>query len=142
MTAHNKTHGDSKAAEYHSWNSMQGRCKNPKNPGYRHYGGRGIRVCERWQSYENFLLDMGRRPSPDHEIDRIDNDGQYCPENCKWSTRKEQTRNTRHNRMVVVRGELMPLVRAAEVLGITWDMARYRIRKGRSLEGPKGKHAN
>lgn len=136
-----RTHGDSRSPEYLVWNAMRGRCLNPKNPAYIHYGARGIGICPRWLSYENFLADMGRRPSPAHELDRRDNDGDYEPGNCRWATHKEQTRNTRRNRIVTVRGQKMPLVAAAELLGITLDMARYRMRKGRSLEGPKGKHA-
>jgi hypothetical protein len=115
---------------------------NSNNGAYKHYGGRGITVCERWSKYLNFLSDMGRRPSDAHELERINNDGNYEPGNCRWATRAEQMRNTRRNRLVNVRGKIMPLVDAAELLGITWDMARYRVRKGRSLEGQKGKHAN
>ena len=83
--------------EYRSWGQMIQRCTNPNNPVYKHYGGRGIKVCERWRnSYNSFLEDMGRRPTPTHTLDRIKNDLDYCPENYKWSTRKEQSFNRRN----------------------------------------------
>ena len=74
---------------------MRRRCSNPKSIGFKSYGGRGIRVCERWDTFANFLADMGRKPSARHSIDRIDNDGDYEPDNCKWSTPKEQASNRR-----------------------------------------------
>lgn len=85
--------------EYHSWRSMRIRCSDPAHRYYRHYGGRGITVCERWaNSFEAFLADMGCRPSPKHTLDRIDNDGDYEPGNCRWATQSTQVRNSRHRR--------------------------------------------
>lgn len=81
--------------EYRTWQSIHQRCGNTNDKDYRKYGGRGIKVCERWAAYENFLADMGKRPE-DRSIDRINNDGDYEPSNCRWATVLEQARNKRH----------------------------------------------
>lgn len=93
-------HGDSRhgavAAEYRCWEGMKKRCLNPNSAHFRHYGGRGIKVCDRWlNSYENFLADLGRRPSPKHSLDRVDVDGNYEPDNCRWATHSQQMKNRR-----------------------------------------------
>lgn len=92
------THGKSKIPEYFVWKSMRQRCGNPKSTDYTEYGGRGITVCERWSDFQNFIKDMGNRPSAKHSIDRIDNSGNYEPANCRWVTNEIQATNRRKRR--------------------------------------------
>ena len=90
------THGGTHTSEYTSWKHMKSRCNNPRYPRFADWGGRGIKVCDRWiHSFSNFIADMGPKPTPSHTIDRKNNDGNYTPDNCRWATKKEQQANTR-----------------------------------------------
>lgn len=125
-------HGESgkgrKTPEYLCWWSMKGRCFNPKNASFHRYGGRGITVCERWaSSYLAFLEDMGRRPSPEHSIDRIDNDGNYEPGNCRWATKSEQGGNTSTNRILAMGGQKHLLCEWGKITGINEATIASRI---------------
>lgn len=121
----------SAAKEYQTWQAMKDRCGNPDSESFATYGGRGIAVCERWrESFESFLADMGPKPSPSHSIDRIDNDGGYCPENCRWATPKEQARNTRKSLVIVAFGESMIAADWAERTGIPAATIKSRLRLG------------
>lgn len=101
----NRTHGESRETpEYRAWKAMLTRCGNVKQSNFENYGGRDIGVCKRWTKFENFLADMGRRPSPDYTLERKNVNGHYVPSNCIWATRTEQARNTRRNRRVTIEG--------------------------------------
>ncbi len=106
------------------------RCQNPRATKYEAYGGRGISVCPRWaESYQAFLDDMGRRPSDGHSIDRIDNDGNYEPGNCRWATRSEQSDNRRSTCLLTFEGRSQSMTRWAEEFGITRQTMKIRIDK-------------
>jgi hypothetical protein len=126
------THRMTKTAEHRSWSAMRSRCLNPNATGYERWGGRGITITKRWDKFENFLADMGPRPSPSHTLDRIDKDGNYEPDNCRWATKLEQANNRRDNEMIVINGTSVTLRNALRDAGsvISIDQARRRIRKG------------
>jgi hypothetical protein len=124
------THGESKTREYASWQACKARCHNPSNAAYRHYGARGIHVCERWrESFENFLLDMGRRP-PEHSLGRIDNNGNYEPGNCRWATPSEQMSNRTTVRKIEWNGKIWTLTTLAKHVGVSRHTMAYRLNAG------------
>lgn len=116
--------------EYKTWKSLRGRCNNPNNPKYSRYGGRGIKVDERWNDYANFLKDMGRRPSNKHTIDRINNDGNYSPENCRWATRTEQSRNRSNTLSLTFNGITKTLQEWSEQTGLDYSALQWRRNSG------------
>jgi hypothetical protein len=128
------THRRTRTPLYRVWSTMIDRCHRPNTTSYPRYGARGIRVCERWRhSFENFLADMGERPSDSHSIDRIDSNGNYCPENCRWATMTEQARNTRANRIIEFDGVTLCLIEWAERTGIEAGTIARRLRTGWSV---------
>lgn len=129
-----RTHGRSKTREYGRWNSMVQRCINPQVASYPRYGGRGITVCDRWRTFENFLADMGPIPSPEYQIDRIDNQGDYSPENCRWADRRTQMNNKGCTCWIEWRGERKPLTNWADVTGIPACEIHRRLKRGWSVD--------
>lgn len=128
ISSRSKTHGRSKTSEYRIWSLAIQRCHNPIHPPFPKYGGRGIIVCDRWRhSFIAFLKDMGSRPSPQHTLDRIDNNGPYSPENCRWASRREQSLNTRRNRLVSWRGQTLPIGEWAMIVGVHSRTLRARL---------------
>lgn len=125
------THGESKSPEYRSWCAMKARCLTPTDRAFSDYGGRGITVCERWaESFEKFLEDMGCRPSASHTIDRIDNNGNYEPGNCRWATKKQQARNRRSSKLITIDGETLSLAEWSERSGVAYATINRRLRVG------------
>ena len=127
-----RTHGMSHTPEYYAWGAIQSRCYNPNTESYPIYGGRGIRVSPEWlgrTGFETFLKDMGLRPSIDHSIDRINPNGDYTPENCRWATKLEQARNKRNNLTMTLYGETKTVVEWSEITGISYRTLRARRRR-------------
>ena len=136
--ARNYRHGYKTAGkyspEYSIWMNMRARCNNPKNNRYQTYGARGIRVCESWEAdFVNFLSDMGRRPSKDYSLDRIDNNGNYEPGNCRWATRKEQCRNRTTSRFLTCGGKTQTLAEWGDESGIGTSLLHSRLKRGWSV---------
>lgn len=126
-------HSMSHTKSHRQWTSMRQRCENPNNPSYPRYGGRGIAVCDRWQEFANFYADMGDRPSG-KSIDRIDQNGPYSPENCRWASTKDQARNMRSNRMLSMGGETYCIAEWSERTGIATRKISQRLSRGWPVE--------
>lgn len=121
--------------EYVSWNRMRFRCLSPKAHNYQWYGMRGIEICERWNNdFFAFLSDMGMKPSPRHTLDRIDNDGNYEPSNCRWALPQMQTRNSRKAHVLKVGSVARCLAEWSDITGVKAPTIRYRLKHGATPE--------
>lgn len=126
-----KTHRMSRSQEYRIWIGMRERCTNPNHMHFRCYGGRGIRVCDRWiHSFPSFFSDMGRRPSPEHSLDRIDADGDYEPSNCRWATHAQQAASRRNVRRISIGEVTLTMAGWSVALGGEKSLVGNRIRSG------------
>lgn len=119
--------------EYRVWMGMRRRCSNPKHWAWKYYGGRGITVCKRWDSFVNFFSDLGCRPTPKHQLERINNSGNYEPSNCKWATRKEEMRNTRQNHLLTFNEQTLCVKEWSEKTGLRYTTLLGRIQDGWSV---------
>lgn len=127
------THGMRHTPTWKAWSAMRDRCLTPTNKSYPRYGGRGITICDRWESFEAFLADMGERPKGT-TLGRIDNDGPYSPDNCRWETARQQANNRRNNVRVRWRGEERTVAEWARIVGLERKTLEYRIRSGWDAE--------
>lgn len=131
---HSITHGKTGSRAYNTWASMRQRCKNPHKEGYKWYGGKGIKVCEEWESFENFYRDMGDPPDK-FELDRIDGNKEYSKENCKWVSHEENMSHASNAVLLQYKGKEMPIRRIASITGVEYNALRRRIRDwGMSVE--------
>lgn len=129
------THGATKTPEFKAWTGMRNRCYYPGQDSFEHYGGRGIRVCERWRSsFENFLVDMGPKPTPKHSLDRINPDGDYEPDNCRWATTFQQANNKSSNRPIEYQGRTQTVAQWARDFNLDPRTVLSRLRRGWSVE--------
>ena len=133
IRARARTHGLSKTAAYAIWSGMISRCTNQNLKKYDRYGGRGIKLCKRWEKFENFFADMGDRPAG-MWLDRINNDGDYEPGNCRWATRKQQARNKSTTRYLTAKGETKSLSTWAEEMKLKPSTIARRIQLGWPVE--------
>ena len=128
------THGRYKTPEYYCWQGMKNRCLNSNHKQWEYYGGRGITMCDEWvSSFPQFLSDMGERPTPNHSLDRVDNDKGYCKENCQWRTKKEQMNNRRkykNARRVIINEREYSLRELSEEYGVKYKRLCLRWERG------------
>ena len=120
--------------EHYVWRTMLSRCTRPTNASYAGYGGRGIKVCERWHVYENFLADMGDRPSAEYTLERKDVNGDYTPENCCWATRSVQQKNKTSTRLYTNGSFTGTLVECAALLGLSKELAHWRMKNWKTFK--------
>jgi hypothetical protein len=121
------THGMSRTTEFKCWQNIHSRCYNKNHPAFRHYGGRGIEVSDRWSTFEQFLADMGRKPGKRYSIDRIDVNGHYSLENCRWATDLQQGRNRSNNRFLTLNGRRQTLSAWSIQIGVAASLIARRI---------------
>lgn len=129
-----RTHGKSGSPEHWAWKHLRARCEDQSSKDWKDYGGRGITFCERWMSFENFIADVGPRPSPKHSIDRIRVNGNYEPGNVRWATPIQQGRNTRRNVRLTFNGENLCISEWAERIGAKPKSLHNRIKRGWTIE--------
>ena len=135
ITGFTLRHGLSGTSEYQTWINMKQRCLNPKASSFRHYGGRGITICDNWRdNFAAFFADIGPRPSAKHSIERLDNNGQYSPENCRWVLQIEQMNNNRRSRRIEYRGERRTLTQWLRVTGLPKHGFLMRVLVARDAE--------
>lgn len=131
VTKHGCAKRSGTTPEYKTWKSIRGRCLNPNKDSFKYYGGRGIFICDRWKdSFDNFLSDMGYKPGPQYSIERINNNGPYSPDNCRWATSSEQSNNTRQNHLLTINGDTHTLTEWARIKGIKPVTLLSRLRNG------------
>lgn len=122
------------AKEYYAWIDMRRRCTNPQHHQYKNYGARGITVCDRWMhSFADFLADMGRAPGKEYSLDRIENNGNYAPGNCRWATHDEQDNNKRVNRWITHGDKTLTIAQWSKELGVAQPVIRARLRAGKDV---------
>jgi hypothetical protein len=132
-TKSSTTHGGSKDLLYRRWRAMLSRCTYPKHQAWVNCGGRGIKVCSRWLDYSNFKVDMGINFEAHLQLDRINPNGNYCLENCRWASHKEQQNNKRNNHNITIDGETKTVYQWAEISGVKANTLLYRIRRGEPI---------
>jgi hypothetical protein len=134
MTKHGQHKKGERTSEYTVWDAMMQRCANSKHKSWKRYGGRGIKVCDRWHDFQNFYIDMGPRPSSKYWIERRDNDGDYCPENCYWATTHDQSRNRCSNSWLTAFEETKIVSDWNKELEIGHSTIQYHLERGKTME--------
>lgn len=132
---HGHNHRGNRSTEYEIWAGIKARCTNPKHKLYPYYGGRGIKMCHTWSQFSNFLSDIGNRPGKDWSLDRINNDGNYSKNNCRWATRTQQSRNRRNNLIIEHDGQHYCLKEFCLIHNLSYKNVWRRIKQyGWSVE--------
>lgn len=133
MSNSRRKHGASTTRNYKRWAAIKDRCLNKESKSYKNYGGRGIKICQMWHKYENFLSDMGT-PNVGMTIERINNDGNYEPKNCRWATREDQNNNHRRNVKINFDGRTFNITQWAKIMGLTKAALTHRFNRGWTIE--------